>query len=189
MGIEVASQYPIAVVDEQPSRVAVWHVDVSGDIPAGMSRLTGSWVVDASDTETLTTLLTDRYVARCDPASAHSVVEQFSISGRIDLDATVDAVRTEILELDKLFTEHVASVKGKLVRPVWPDVPDPRAVVLRPVSAPDEPRRKGADALDLARGIRDLADAWAQIEALRAARPFLAEPAGKAMRPLPLEVS
>lgn len=177
---------PVSVIDEQPSKVAVWHVDISGEIPPRTSRLTGAWVVDNSDTDTLAALLTDRYVVGCGLAPTNSVFAQFPIAGWIDLDATLDAVRTEIHDLNKRFTEHAATVKNKLVRPSWPDIPDPRTAALRPATSPDSPSPDGAKALDLARGIRELADAWAQLETQRATRPFLIEPAGRAARPLPL---
>ncbi|MFZ2530514.1 MAG: hypothetical protein WAX14_23155 [Rhodococcus sp. (in: high G+C Gram-positive bacteria)] len=187
MSVESAPyHHPIAVVDEQPTTVAVWHVDISGELPPRMSRLGGAWVLDTTATDTVATLLTGRYVVRCTPAPADSVVEQLPVAGWIDLDATVDAVHTEIRDLDKRFTEHAATVKSKLTRPDWPEVPDPRTAVLRPVTGPGDPQPDGAVALDLARGIRDLADVWTQVETQRAMRTFLVEPDGKAARPLPL---
>lgn len=176
----------VAIVDELPTRTAVWHVDVNGEIPPRTSRLTGAWILDNTDTATLRTLLTDRHIVRCAPATETSIVEQFTIAGWIDLDDTIDAVHTEIRNLDKQFDEHAITKKTKLVRPVWPEVPDPRTVALPPVAGPTAPPSEGARALDLARGIRNLANAWSQLEAQRLTRRFLIEPAGTSVRALPL---
>lgn len=176
---------PIAVVDERDTRVAIWHVDIGNPVLPRMSRLVGAWVLDSKRPE-IATLLDDRHILRCDSGPENSVLEGIPIAGRIDLDATVDAVRTEITELDKRFTEHAATVKNKLIRPDWPDVPDPRAAPLRPATGPDDAQLEGATALALARGIRNLADAWAQVESHRTMRAFLSEPAGNVARPLPL---
>lgn len=178
---------PIAVVDEQATRTAIWHVDISGALPARMSRLAGAWVLDNHVSE-LVTLLSNRYLVRCAPRPEGSVIDRIPVAGWIDLDATVDAVRTEIRDLDKRFTEHTATVKSKLIRPDWPEVPDPRAVPLRPVTGPGDVQLEGAAALDLARGIRNLAEAWAQVESQRATRAFLVESVGHVARPLPLVV-
>ncbi|MDC3728937.1 MULTISPECIES: hypothetical protein [Rhodococcus] len=179
---------PIAVVDEQTSQIAVWHVDISGVMPPRMSRLTGAWVLKHDALDTLSNLITNHYVVRCAPAPSDSILDGIAVAGWIDLDATVDAVRSELRELDKRFDEYLATSKSKLVRPEWPAIEDPRTADLRPVISPGDPTPAEAVALDLARGIRNLADAWAQIEVQRAMRAFLVEPAGKAARPLVLVV-
>lgn len=181
----VSYHRPIAVVDERVASVAIWHVDIGNPVPPRMSRLVGAWVLDNNGTE-IATLLDGRHILRCAPDPENSVLEGISIAGWIDLDATVDAVRTEIHDLDKRFTEHAATVKNKLIRPDWPDVPDPRAAPLRSATGPGDLQLEGARALALARGIRNLADAWAQVESQRTMRAFLVEPAGNLARPLPL---
>ena len=176
---------PIAVVDELVTTVAIWHVDIGNPVLPRMSRLVGAWVLGNNRTE-IATLLDERHILRCAPEPENSVLEAIPIAGWIDLDGTVDAVRAEIHDLDKRFTEHAATLKNKLIRPDWPDVPDPGAAPLRSATGPGESQLEGARALALARGIRNLADAWAQVESQRTMRAFLVEPMGNVARPLPL---
>ncbi|AYF75507.1 hypothetical protein D7D52_18475 [Nocardia yunnanensis] len=88
---------------------------------------------------------------------------------------------------DARFTEHQAATGGKLIRPQWPDIVDPKDVSLtqHQVDVVDDHIRP---VLTLARGLADLADAWASFESLRVARAFLTELGGPHVRPVPLAV-
>ncbi|MFE3228968.1 hypothetical protein [Nocardia sp. NPDC059228] len=105
----------------------------------------------------------------------------------IDVDATVETVRAAIESADQRFAEHQDASGGKLTRPQWPVIvaPDEVALPQFQVDVADDHIRP---VLTLARGLADLADAWAAFESLRLARPFLEDLGGAAARPLPLAV-
>lgn len=108
-------------------------------------------------------------------------------AGIVDVDATVETVRAAIESADQRFLEHQDASGGKLTRPQWPVIVTPDEVALPQfrVDVADDHIRP---VLALARGLADLADAWAAFESLRLARPFLEDLGGAAARPLPLAV-
>ncbi|MFJ9366429.1 hypothetical protein ACIRRA_18710 [Nocardia sp. NPDC101769] len=108
-------------------------------------------------------------------------------AGIVDVDATVETVRAAIESADQRFVEHQDASGGKLTRPQWPVIVAPGEVSLPQfqVDVADDHIRP---VLTLARGLADLADAWAAFESLRLARPFLEDLGGAAARPLPLAV-
>ncbi|MGW5108074.1 hypothetical protein [Nocardia sp. NPDC004123] len=105
----------------------------------------------------------------------------------VDVDATVETVRAAIESADQRFVEHQDASGGKLTRPQWPVIVAPDEVAL-PQFRVDVAADHIRPVLTLARGLADLADAWAAFESLRLARPFLEDLGGAAARPLPLAV-
>ncbi|WP_067717631.1 hypothetical protein [Nocardia yamanashiensis] len=166
----------VVVLNKVEDRLAVWHVNVGR--PIGLSRLSGAWVLGAEREEVAS--LTAGYRAfDCGEGS----LDGLEVAGVIDLDATVAAARAEVAAVDEAFTAH-QELGNKLVRPQWPEIGHPLETRL-PSSEIDEAVRP---VLAAARGIADLADAWAAFESLRTARSFLADLGGKVARPLPLTV-
>ncbi|WP_433562073.1 hypothetical protein ACQP1O_31790 [Nocardia sp. CA-151230] len=105
----------------------------------------------------------------------------------VDVDATVETVRAAIESADERFVEHQDASGGKLTRPQWPVIVAPDEVSL-PQFQVDVADDHVRPVLTLARGLADLADAWAAFESLRLARPFLEDLGGAVARPLPLAV-
>ncbi|WP_327141142.1 hypothetical protein [Nocardia sp. NBC_01327] len=168
----------VAVLDKVGDRLVVWHVNVGRGM--GLSRLTGAWVVGLDQEDVISTITAGCCAIWC----GGDVVAGTAETGVVDLDATVDAVLAEVVVVDERFTEHQEALSNKLIRPQWPALVHPREAA-PPLREIDETVRP---ALCLAHGIADLADRWAEFEALRAARPFLVEQGGKTARPLPLVV-
>ncbi|MCU1648308.1 MAG: hypothetical protein JWN03_8583 [Nocardia sp.] len=168
----------VVVLDKVGDRLVIWHVNVGRGM--GLSRLTGAWVVGLDQEDVISTLTAGCFAIWCDGEVVAGTAEM----GVVDLDATVDAVLDEVAVVDERFTEHQETLSSKLIRPQWPAVAHPR-VATPPLREIDETVRP---ALCLAHGIADLADRWAEFEALRVARPFLIEQDDKAARPLPLVV-
>ncbi|MEU8894819.1 hypothetical protein [Nocardia sp. NPDC048505] len=169
----------VAVVNRAADRLAIWHVDVGPG--RGLSRLAGAWVLDQGAAE-IRTLLDGRRIIDC--VGEVPLPEGVSILDRLDIEAMVAAVRSEIDAADALFSEYLAkSPKSKhLVRPNWP-------MVVYPAKAPalsEQAPPVAAPALGTAHGLRDLAVAWFAFETLRVARDYLGEASGTAIRPLPL---
>jgi hypothetical protein len=168
----------LAVIDRTADRLVVWHVNTGPD--PRLSRLTGCWVVDIDDVDTLRNLVHDYPAAH---VSTDVILPQGITSTLlVDVDSAVRMVTADVAAADLRFTEHAATVKHDLVRPDWPAVEHPAA---RPTVATPEPLV--AQALTLAIGLADLADAWAEFEALRLARDYLIPLGGPTARPLPLE--
>lgn len=173
---------PLAVVDEPAGKICIWHVDVGPDI--GLSRLSGAWVLERDDTDKLHVLTKDRFIVRC---AATDLIERegIRIAGVVDVDATVSAVRAERDQLQDRFDSHAATHKA-LVVPTWPDIVHPEDVAASVKRSGIIAERTG-HAFPLARGLNELAEAWAQIEKQRLARKFLINPVGSGTRPLPIE--
>ncbi|MET8429744.1 hypothetical protein [Nocardia sp. NPDC004860] len=108
-------------------------------------------------------------------------------AGIVDVDTTVETVCAAIESADQRFAAHQDASGGKFTRPQWPVIVAPDVVALPQfrVDVADDHIRP---VLTLARGLADLADAWAAFESLRLARPFLEDLGGAAARPLPLAV-
>ncbi|MGV9839808.1 hypothetical protein ACWDUL_37205 [Nocardia niigatensis] len=165
----------LVVLGGEGDRLVIWHVNVGAAL--GESRLSGAWVLDSSQADEVESLTAGYTVVLAgDDAGA---------DGTVDVAATVETVRAAIESADRRFTEHQDATGGKLVRPEWPVIvpPDEAASPRHPID--DE---QILQVLTLARGIAELADAWAAFESLRLARPFLEDLGGRAARPLPLAV-
>ncbi|GAB4587610.1 hypothetical protein [Nocardia sp. IFM 10818] len=170
----------VVVLNEVGSRLVVWHVNVGQAI--GLSRLSGAWVLERDESEAITTLVAGHRIVRCD--GEITVPEGISVSGIVDVDATVRTLQAEVAEIDELFTAHQSTVANKLIRPQWPEFVHPSDARQPVHDVSDEVR----PALLLARGIADLAEAWSSLESLRLARSFLIDHGGPVARPLPLTV-
>ncbi|MGW4245132.1 hypothetical protein [Nocardia sp. NPDC004722] len=121
------------------------------------------------------------------PAASSGGVDVIAAAtGIVDIDSTVETVRAEIASADARFTDQDVA-GGKYIRPLWPVVVPPGEVSLTQsqVDVTDDHIRP---VLTLARGLADLADAWAAFESLRLARGFLVDLGGPVARPLPLVV-
>lgn len=158
--------------------MVVWHVNVGA--ASGLSRLSGAWVLGEESAGELASLTVGRWVVRCRP----ELEAPEGVAGVVDLEATVNAVRMEIDAADEAFSAHQETVANKLIRPEWPVVTHPAEAGL-PRNEIDEVVRP---ALGLARGLAEMADAWAAFESLRVVRPFLVEFGGAGVRALPLTV-
>lgn len=169
--------HSLAVLGAAGERLVIWHVNVGAAV--GESRLSGAWVLDGSRTVEVESL-----------TAGYPVVETVEgpriagVAGIVDVEATVETVRSAVESADAQFAEHQEATGGKLTRPQWPVIVPPGEVSL--------PRHQTGDpirpVLTLAREFADLADAWASFESLRLARPFLVELGGPHARPLPLAV-
>jgi hypothetical protein len=170
---------PLSVLDVVDDEFVIWHVNIGPE--HGLSRLTGAWVIRRDRAETIRHLVAGLPAVHCtETLVLPQGVASLSV---IDVTATVERVRTEISAADQRFTEHDATVKHPLVRPEWPSIHHPAAA--RALSPAPDGRLRAA--LDLAHGIAELAQAWADFEALRVAREYLIPLGGPAARPLPLE--
>lgn len=178
-GSAAAFSPPLAVIDRVEECFIVWHVDI-GPGPR-LSRLCGAWAVAADQIATIRNLVHNYSVAY--PVGTVVLPQGITSTIVVDVNATTQAVRVEIAKADQHFTEHEATVKHRLMRPSWPTVyqPGTRAAATPttdPIVLPT---------LTLAIGLADLADAWAEFEALRLARDYLIPLVGPTARPLPLE--
>lgn len=172
---------PLAVIDEPSGKVCIWHIDVGPDI--GLPRLSGAWVLERDDTDTIVNLVRGRHVVLCNGTDIITR-ENITTAGTVDIDATVDAVIAERDGLQARFNSHAATRKT-LVSPTWPEITHPKVIA---ATAPRTETiiEQAGDAFPVARGLNVLAQAWTQIEKQRLARPFLIEPDGPHPRPLPL---
>ncbi|WP_157514409.1 hypothetical protein [Nocardia concava] len=170
--------HSVAVLGSAGDRLVIWHVNVG--MALGESRLSGAWVLERSRDVEIESL-TARF-----PVVPTDDVRVEEAAGVVDLEATVETVRGAVESADQKFDEQDAA-GGKFVRPRWPVVVSPTEVSLTDsqVDVVDDHIRP---VLTLARGLADLADAWAAFESLRLARGFLVELGGPVARPLPLAV-
>lgn len=172
---------PVAVINESSEKICIWHIDVGPDI--GLPRLSGAWVIESDDTDTIVTLIRGRHVVLCNGAEILTR-ENITTAGTVDIDATVDAVIAERDALQARFNSHAATHKT-LVPPTWPEITHPKEIAAT-VPRTDNIIEQTGDAFPRARGLNVLAQAWTQLEKQRLARPFLIEPTGPNPRPLPL---
>ncbi|WP_067547158.1 hypothetical protein [Nocardia crassostreae] len=170
----------VVVLNKVAGRLVIWHVNVGQAV--GLSRVSGAWVLEEDEGEAIATLVGGKRIVWCGGEAA--VPEWVSTAGVVDVDASVIAMRDEVAVIDGLFSTHQGTVANKLIRPQWPEFVHPREV-RQPLHHIDERVRP---ALLLARGIADLADAWAALESLRLARSFLLDHGGRVARPVPLTV-
>ncbi|MDV6271582.1 hypothetical protein [Rhodococcus globerulus] len=172
---------PVAVIEESSGKICIWHIDVGPDI--GLPRLSGGWVLEPDDTDTIVNLIRGRHVVLCNGTDILAR-EKITTAGTVDIDATVDAVIAERDDLQSRFNSHAATRKT-LVSPTWPEITHPKEIAAT-VPRTEKIIEQTGDAFPLARGLNVLAQAWTQLEKQRLARPFLIEPAGPDARPLPL---
>ncbi|MFE6864486.1 hypothetical protein [Nocardia sp. NPDC057668] len=165
----------VVVLSQTNDRLVVWHVNVGRGM--GLSRLSGAWVVDAGDGETVERLTGGHRRLWCDEVAGDA-------ADVVDLAGTVAAVEAEVEAVDGVFTRHQETLAGKLIRPVWPEMVHP-AAARQPLHDVDPEVRP---VLAMAWGLAGLADAWAEFESLRVARPFLVEHGGRTPRALPVRV-
>lgn len=175
----------VAVVDAADDRVVVWQVDISAD--AGLTRMCGAWVIDASETSTLRNLTESRYlVATPAGAKACAGAGAEGHTGVIDLRLVVEAVEAEIHCLQTAFDTALAKSRSKLIAPTWPRLPNPIDLGNPPRdrNAPDDV----AAALGIARWLETVALVWESLEQQRLARKYLR---GKetSQRPLPIRLA
>lgn len=170
----------VVVLNRVGDRIVIWHVNVGQAV--GLSRLSGAWVLGVERRDEVASLIDGYRVVGC--GGGVVVPEGIRAAGTVDVDGTVEAVRRAVEAVDRKFSVHQEALANKLIRPQWPDIPHP-GETSQPVREVDETVRP---ALVLARGIAELADAWAGFESLRVARPFLGELGGHAVRSLPLMV-
>ncbi|NRI67669.1 hypothetical protein FEZ60_19280 [Rhodococcus sp. MS16] len=145
----------------------------------------GGWVLEPDDTDTIVNLIRGRHVVLCNDTDILTR-ENITTAGTVDIDATVDAVIAERDALQARFNSHAVTRKT-LVPPTWPEISHPKEIAAT-VPRTETIIEQTGDSFPLARGLNELAQAWAQIEKQRLARPFLIEPAGPNPRPLPLAV-
>ncbi|WP_433523883.1 hypothetical protein ACQPZ2_01030 [Nocardia pseudovaccinii] len=169
----------LVILDQADGQLIIWHVETGPN--RSLSRLSGAWVLDNSRITDIRSLVHDRPAVQC--RSTIVLPQGITSSALVDLDATVQSVRTEIATADKKFVEYQATVKNSLVQPDWPTAHHP-ASTSGTVEATTE---LVTPALVLACGIAELSDTWAAFEALRLSRAYLISLGGHAARPLPLK--
>ncbi|MGW4366956.1 hypothetical protein ACWEKT_15045 [Nocardia takedensis] len=167
---------PLAVIDAVEDAYVVWHVDIGQD--RALSRLSGAWVIDREDAETLRDLVDGHPWTFCHGNVA--LPEGITSPLLVDTAATARAVRAEIAAADARFTEQVTTKPG-LIRPDWPSVEE-----VEETGAPVATDERARAALALAHGMAELATAWQSFESLRTARDYLIPLGGESARPLPL---
>ncbi|MGY4647679.1 hypothetical protein [Mycobacterium sp. URHB0021] len=168
----MSTQYQsVAVVDADSDNAIVWHIDVSSDV-AGLSRMSGAWVLGLDEHDKLELLTRSRYLAAttqgenaCENARAQGH------SGLIDLAQTIKVVEAEINRLQANFEEAAAKSKSALVSPRWPRLPHDFDVSRPPADA-DAPAQV-AIALGIARWLESVALAWESLEQQRTMRKYL----------------
>ncbi|TDZ93473.1 hypothetical protein CCUG60885_03076 [Mycobacteroides salmoniphilum] len=163
----------VSVIDAGPSYVVIWHVDAGAEV-LGMSRMCGAWVLN--DEPHKLELLTHRKLVITTPSGAKALNATSSHpSGILDLDQTTKNIAAERDRLQCTYDGLPASRKKTLVAPRWPHLPDA-------IDLGNAPRARSADttvarALGIARGVDELATAWAGIERQRLARTYLTDEA------------
>lgn len=80
------------MIDEPSGKICIWHIDVGPDI--GLSRLSGAWVLEPDDNDTIVNLIRGRHVVLCNDTDILTR-ENITTAGTVDIDATVDAVIAE----------------------------------------------------------------------------------------------
>ncbi|MBI5340873.1 MAG: hypothetical protein HZB45_24590 [Mycolicibacterium rufum] len=161
----------VAVVDASADAIIVWQVDVSSD-PSGLSRMSGAWVLAATDSTTLRSLTEARYLAATRAGlGACRRARASGYTARIDLSLTLTQVSDEVDRLQKMFEQAVAGWKSTLVPPAWPTLP-------RCIDADKPPVDRDAPgdvlfALEIARWLEAVALAWEVVEQQRLMRKQL----------------
>lgn len=180
----VLSADVIALFRYREGASAVWHVDINPSTP--LTRLCGAWVT--ADTGTLRNVLAARLLlpfgGRLD-AEATELAER--TVGNVDPNATLNAIRNRISELDAMHRDSKTAA-GQPRAPInWPALPLP----LDWTALPSPPRGVNpdpfaAEMLAVAQWLAELADVWSKVEVARTSRHHLA---GGDPTPQPLPVA
>jgi hypothetical protein len=171
----------LAVVDAVDGVPVVWWVDLGPQI-AGMSRLSGAWVVDGADRARTLHALTATRVALSTADGEMALKEHEVATDRVlDIEATLTTVVAVRDELQAAY-EEAATTKKNLTPPRGPTLPEPLDIdAVRLVGG--DPRT--ARALGIARWLNDLCRAWDAVEDERLKRSYMRPLGGPADRPLP----
>jgi hypothetical protein len=182
----VQSADVIAVFRYHESVSAVWHVDVSPS--TSLTRLCGAWVI--GEAHTLRNVLAARLLL---PFGGGLNAEAMALTdrtvGTVDPNATLDAIRNTISELDTLH-RHSKTAAGHARAPIsWPALPQSLDwAALPPPPRGVNPDPFVAETLAVARWLADLANAWSAVEVARTSRKHLAN-GDTATRPLPVALA
>lgn len=172
--------------------IAVWHVQLAPQLTG--DRLSGAWLVDAGTAgtdgtdqaeDTLRNLFTGTGVLMVAGAVEPDVVKRArdgAGAGRVDLAATVAALRAHVTELKERVAEEKAKPgREKLTNPRFPAIAD-----VEPIDFPHVGEDAAGPALAWARGLEELTAVWSEIESQRRRRDYLRDPWGPDARPVPL---
>ncbi|MDR7330741.1 hypothetical protein [Corynebacterium guangdongense] len=151
----------LAVTDRRPEHTVIWHVQTD---PGAAAVLSGAWLADAEQTETL-------------------------LTGAVELPVGSDALtrihEAIVADLTRLRAAAKAAKEAKpsLTVPRFeaPETPDP-ASLLDSYHGEEGAGEAWAHAVATAQ----LVDAWRAIESQRRSRAYLVEEFGAEQRPLPL---
>lgn len=174
----------IAVVGEPVAgagtEIAVWHVQLAPQLTG--DRLSGAWLVDPESEGAAATLATLFAGAAVLAVGEEVDVVKHTPAPRVDLAATVDALRAHVAELKAaVAAEKAKPGREKLVAPRFPTIPEAAPIEFGHVGEP-----AAGPALAWARGVEELTATWAEVESQRRRRDYLREPFGADARPLPV---
>lgn len=174
----------ISVVAGGSERLVVWHVDVS--LRPVASRFTGAWVLPIADEPKIASLVEHQCGWVVGGGRVALSLASITLPDELDASETLAAVTAAQEGLLLAFSRHVAqdpSNRRSLVQPTPVLVRGLDAVSL-PI--PDIPTDV-SEALQSARWLANLADAWSDIERQRLSRPhLLTEPGSELPRSMPV---
>ncbi|MFD5869084.1 hypothetical protein ACFWGD_10815 [Corynebacterium sp. NPDC060344] len=161
--------------------IAVWHVQLAPQLTG--DRLSGAWLVDPASDAAAGTLASLFAGAAVLVVGEEADVVKQTPGPRVDLPATVAALRAHVQELkDRVAEEKAKPGKDKLVAPRFPAIDD-----VEPIEFAHVGEAAAAPVLAWARGLEELTATWAEVESQRRRRDYLREPWGADARPVPLE--
>ncbi|MGO9155124.1 hypothetical protein [Mycobacterium sp.] len=171
-GPVVLSADVIALFRYREGASAVWHVDINPSTP--LTRLCGAWVT--GDARTLRNVLAARLLL---PFGGRLDTEATELAertvGNIDPNATLNAIRNRISELDALHRDSKTAA-GQPRAPInWPSLPQP----LDWAALPSPPRGVNpdpfvAETIAVAQWLAELGEVWSKVEVARTSRQHLA---------------
>lgn len=172
---------PVAGAGTAPgAEIAVWHVQLAPQLTG--DRLSGAWLVDPESEGAAATLATLFAGAAVLAVGEEVDVVKHTPAPRVDLAATVDALRAHVAELKAaVAAEKAKPGREKLVAPRFPTIPEAAPIEFGHVGEP-----AAGPALAWARGVEELTATWAEVESQRRRRDYLREPFGADARPLPV---
>ena len=173
----------IAVVGApgESGEIAVWHVQLAPQLTG--DRLSGAWLVDPAADDAGATLASLFAGAAVLAVGEEVDVVKQTPAPRVDLAATVKALRGHVKELrDRVAEEKAKPGKDKLVSPRFPTVAD-----VEPIEFGHVGEAAAGPVLAWARGLEELTATWSELESQRRRRDYLREPWGAESRPVPLE--
>lgn len=176
----------VAVIDHPNSKQAVvWWVRVGGGLPGAASQLCGAWTLDASDLETIGSVVCRAIWVPTREGLAF--IERNEITKRpiLDTDAAVQTIAARRRELMAAYTREVATGKNKhLADLALPGAPEPFNLD-RPPKATDAPEQVQT-ALGVARWVESLDRCWHTMESRRLARPYMRKEFGEDRKAMPI---